>query len=97
MNDRINKKLNHNDSVNNNNNTNTSTFSNYDDSIVKLVIKGDEQNETNTSNNNLRDANSKKRMPSLFEQQRLILKSLYEIRRCRINNRDVCIFQIKII
>ncbi len=79
--------MNHNDSVNNNNNA--STFSNYDDPIVKLVIKEDEQNETNTSNNNLRDANSKKRMPSLFEQQRLILKSLYEIRRCRINNRDV--------
>jgi hypothetical protein len=55
-----------------------------------LVIKGDEKNETNTSNNNLPDASNKKRMPSLFEQQRLILKSLYEIRRCRINNRDVC-------
>ncbi|RMZ96149.1 hypothetical protein BpHYR1_015922, partial [Brachionus plicatilis] len=53
-----------------------------EDSIVRLVIK------PNDFKSNLM---GKKNYGSLFDQQRLVLKSLYEIRRCRINNRDIVI------
>ena len=58
-----------------------SSYSN-DDETVRLIIKPDEIRSYNLA---------KKNYGSLFDQQRLILKSLYEIRRCRINNRDVCL------
>jgi hypothetical protein len=40
-----------------------------------MIIKGDEA--------------SKKRYADLYEAQRLILRSLYELRRCVIHNRNV--------
>lgn len=48
--------------------------------MVRVVIK---QNEFKSY------LTEKKNYGCLFDQQRLVLKSLYEIRRCRINNRDV--------
>lgn len=52
-----------------------------EENTVRLVIKPDPI----SGNSSL----ARKRYASLFDKQRLILKSLYEIRRCRINNRDV--------
>jgi hypothetical protein len=51
-----------------------------DENVVRLIFKS----ETNDSPNMW-----KKKYGNMFERQRLILKSLYEIRRLRINNRDV--------
>lgn len=56
-------------------------FTQNDDNMVRLVIK---QNDSKSF------LTEKKNYGCLFDQQRLVLKSLYEIRRCRINNRDVC-------
>ena len=54
---------------------------NDDDNTVRLIFKTD-ASMRNTSW-------GQKRYAFLFDRQRLLLKSLYEIRRCRINNRDV--------
>ncbi len=80
-------------------NDTNSNNSNYED-LVKLVIKNDDKPEENGSNHNtsrdyVEQQAAKRKATSLFEQQRIILKSLYEIRRCRINNRDVNSFFIR--
>jgi len=53
-----------------------------DDNTVKVIVKGDVLDSATWA---------KKKYSNLFDRQRLILKSLYDIRRCRINNRDVSI------
>lgn len=53
-----------------------------DENTVRLIIKGEVIKSATWAKN---------RYTNLFDRQRLILKSLYEIRRCRINNRDVSI------
>lgn len=86
------KKLNLNDSVNNS--TNSATAAGGEETnVVKLVIKGDndELDNLDVYNSNGVLYSPLKRQPSTFEQQRLILKSLYEIRRNRINNRNIVI------
>lgn len=60
---------------------NDANLDDSDENMVRLVIKPD-----TTSTN---PALARKRYATLFDKQRLILKSLYEIRRNRINNRDV--------
>jgi hypothetical protein len=55
------------------------------ENVVRLIFKS----ETNDSPNMW-----KKKYGNMFERQRLILKSLYEIRRLRINNRDVTIYYV---
>ena len=51
-----------------------------EDNTVKVIIKGDVIDSVTWA---------KKIYSNLFDRQRLVLKSLYDIRRCRINNRDV--------
>ena len=53
----------------------------HNDELVKLIIKSAEPN----------DPINLKSHHSLFDRQRLLLKSLYEIRRSRLNNRSVSI------
>ena len=53
---------------------------NMDDNTVRVIIKGEVLDSA---------VWAKKKYANLFDRQRLILKSLYEMRRCRINNRDV--------
>lgn len=50
-----------------------------EENMVRIILKTDP----------IYDVPSKKKFGAPFDQQRLILKSLYEIRRNRINNRDV--------
>ena len=50
-----------------------------EENMVRIILKSDP----------IYDVPSKKKFGAPFDQQRLILKSLYEIRRNRINNRDV--------
>lgn len=50
-----------------------------EESTVKLIFETDE----------FGGANFAKKYPSLYEKQRLLLKSLYDIRRYRLNNKDV--------
>ncbi len=61
-----------------------------EESIVKLIIKNDDLfGRYPAALHDQSGQTARKKIPNMFEQQRLILKSLYEIRRCRINNRDV--------
>ncbi len=50
---------------------------NEDDAIIRLVFQQKEE--------------AKKKNRTLFEKQRLVLKSLYDIRRSRLNNMDIVI------
>jgi hypothetical protein len=58
-----------------------------DEQLVKLIIKSAEPV----------DFVNQKNYHSLFDRQRLLLKSLYEIRRSRLNNRSVSLKFLKII
>jgi hypothetical protein len=52
------------------------------DEMVRLIVKTDDMKD---------EAWMKRRYANLFEKQRLVLKSLYEIRRNRINNRSIIV------
>jgi len=51
-----------------------------EDNSVKVIVKGDVLDTATWA---------RKKYSNLYDRQRLVLKSLYDIRRCRINNRDV--------
>jgi len=51
-----------------------------EDNSVKVIVKGDVLDSATWA---------RKKYSNLYDRQRLVLKSLYDIRRCRINNRDV--------
>jgi hypothetical protein len=59
------------------------SFDYNDDNTVRLIVKSDGTKSA---------LQTRGRYASLFDRQRLVLKSLYDIRRCRINNRDVSLY-----